>query len=251
MAKQGHVLASLATAEELRNPLASIDTSCWLGNSIRGWHVLCLAAGGGRHSVLYRAAGAIVTVVDISQGMLDLDRQAIRELNYDVRLIQASMSAMPMLRDQEFDLVIHPVSTCYVAEIEPVFREVSRVLKMDGLYISQHKQPINVQASLYMREGHYCIETELGKPGNPTDPRSPSPVREPYTIEYAHSLHSLVGGICRSGMVIEDFVEPNHAQTDAAMNTLGHRSRFAPPYLRIKARKKAPFHAKSPSLFVP
>ena len=237
MARLGHRLATVANPDELRRPLESIDPAGWLGNSIRGWNVLCLAAGGGRHSALYHAAGAFVTVVDISQGMLELDRQVSQELKFNVRLIQCSMVQMPMLQNGEFDLVIQPVSTCYVAEVAPVFAEVARVLKPQGLYISQHKQPINLQTSLKARNGKYIIDTEIGQPAIPASDDDPGPLREPRTLEIAHSLESIVGGICRNGMVIEDVVEPNHANLQSVMDTIGHRSRYVSPYLRIKARK--------------
>ena len=238
MARTGHILAKTVTAEELSRPLAIVDGAGWLGGSIRGWNVLCLAAAGGRHSALYHAAGANVTVLDISDGMLELDRRVSQELKFNVRLIHGSMLDMPMLRDAEFDLVIQPVSTCYVPDVARVFAEVSRVLKPNGLYISQHKQPINLQASLKTQNGKYAIETELGTVAIAAKADEPSPLREPSTREFAHSLESILGGICKSGMVIEDIQEPNHANQDASIDTMGHRSRFVPPYLRIKARKK-------------
>jgi len=239
MARTGHVLASVATPEELRRPLELIDTSGWLGGSIRGWNVLCLAAGGGRHSALYHAAGANVTVVDLSDGMLELDRQVSQELRFNVRLIQCSMVSLPMLLDSEFDLVVQPVSSCYVTDVAPVFAEVARVLKPNGLYISQHKQPISLQSSLKTRDGKYTIDTEVDQPALPAKSDAPSPLREPNTLEIAHSLDAILGGICRSGLVIEDVSEPVHAKLQSNADTMGHRSRFAPPYLRIKARKPA------------
>jgi hypothetical protein len=39
--------------------------------------------------------------------------------------------------------------------------------------------------------------------------------------------------------VIEDMSEPMHARADAAVGSFGHRSRFVPPYVRIKARRTA------------
>ena len=251
MARSGHVLATVATPDELRRPLETIDASGWLGGSIRGWHVLCLAAGGGRHSALYHAAGAIVTVVDISPGMLELDRQISLELKFNVRLIQCSMVDMSMLQDDEFDLVVHPVSTCYVADVVPVFAEVARVLKPNGLYISQHKQPTNLQTSLNVRDGKYVIDTEIGHAAIPAKADSLNPLRDPSTLEIAHSLESLLGGICRNGMVIEDVVEPNHANRLALSDTMGHRCRFVSPYLRIKARKKSVASTRNSSLILP
>jgi hypothetical protein len=41
-----HVLTKPASDEELSKPLSIVDGIGWLGNSIQGWNVLCLAAGG-------------------------------------------------------------------------------------------------------------------------------------------------------------------------------------------------------------
>jgi SAM-dependent methyltransferase len=171
--------------------------------------------------------------------MLELDRQMAVAKKFDVRLFQASMTSMPMLRDGEFDLVIHPVSTCYVQDIQPMFREVARVLKPGGLYVSQHKQPMNLQCSLEPRAGHYVVEHPPSSSQSVTPSVGPSRLREPGTREFAHSLESLVGGICRAGMVIEDLVEPRHGKPDQAMGSFAHRCLYIPPYIRIKARRPA------------
>lgn len=239
MARGQHVLAQPVTPDELKRPLEIVDGRGWLGNSIRGWNVLCLAAGGGRHSILYSAAGAQVTVVDISDGMLELDRAACEHYKFSARLIQASMLSMPMLQDGEFDLVIHPVSTCYVRTLAPVFQEVSRVLRPGGLYISQHKSPFNLQTSLVTQQGRYWIETEVGSVATPVARNQSSPLRETDANETAHSLEDILGGICRAGMVIEDLSEPDHVKQDAAFDSSGHRARFIRPYLRVKARRAA------------
>jgi len=44
----------------------SVDQCGWLGGSVSGKRILCLAAGGGRHSVLFASDDAIVTVVDLN-----------------------------------------------------------------------------------------------------------------------------------------------------------------------------------------
>lgn len=237
MARMAHPLAQPVREEELRDPLRVVDEVGWLGGDIRGWRVLCLAAAGGRHSILYASAGAEVTVVDISPGMLELDRQMAALRRIPLRLFQASMTSMPMLEAAEFDLVIHPVSTCYLADLGQVFHEVSRVLRPGGLYVSQHKHPMNLQASLLPVAGKYVIEHPSTAATCVSGVQGPSRLREPGTHEFVHSLDSLLGGICRAGMVIEDFVEPRHAQPDKPPGTFGHRCSFIPPYLRVKARK--------------
>lgn len=237
MVQQEHFLTQPVSQEELQAPLQTLDAKGWLGGNIRGWKVLCLAAGGGRQGPLYAAAGADVTVFDISPAMLELDRRVCHSLGIHYRTIQGTMVNLTMFDDSEFDLVAHPVSTCYVSNVERVFQEVARVLRPGGLYVSQHKQPANVQSSLGLIHGRYVFEQPIGGRASPAPIDSPSLLREPNTVEFAHSLDHLIGGICRAGMVIEAFSEPDHASRDGAPGSMGHRSQFIPPYLRIKARK--------------
>ena len=227
-----------ARDEDFANPLAVVDAVGWLNGDIRGQRVLCLAAGGGRQSALYAAAGGRVTVVDISAAMLELDRQVATERGLEIRTVQASMDSLPMLGDAEFDLVIHPVSTCYLPRIGPVYREVARVLRAGGLYISQHKQPTSLQADIVSGARGYELVEPYYRSG-PLPPVHGSRHREAGTLEYLHRWEELIGFMCRSGFVIEDLIEPFHAAPDAAPGDFGHRSRFTAPYVRIKARRTA------------
>lgn len=232
-----------ASDAELADPLGTLDPIGWLGGNVKGKRLLCLAAGGGRQSALYSAAGAVVTVVDISPAMLELDRQVARRRGLSPRLIQASMDRLDMLADGSFEIVVHPVSSCYVPDVTRVFREVARVLVPGGLYISQHKSPISLQVS-HSRDvsSHYRIEHEYYRDTAIPPVTKPSSatkrLREPGAVEYLHRYEQIIGGICRSGMVIEDFIEPLHVDRDAPADSFGDRARFVAPYLRVLARRR-------------
>ncbi|GIW98669.1 MAG: SAM-dependent methyltransferase [Pirellulaceae bacterium] len=238
MAHSFHILTQPVRPQELQNPLRTVDPVRWLGDSIRGWNVLCLAAGGGRHGPLYAAAGARVTVVDLSPAMLERDRQVAAELRLSLQTIETSMDDLRMLGDATFDLVIHPVSTCYLPSLERLFPEVARVTRPGGLYISQHKQPTNLQASLESHLGQYVIEHSYYDPRPVPPAKQPSKLREPGTREYVHRWETLLGGICRAGFTIEDVTEPFHARADAPIGSFHHRCHYIPPYIRIKARRQ-------------
>ncbi|MGE5192619.1 MAG: class I SAM-dependent methyltransferase, partial [Deltaproteobacteria bacterium] len=81
MASAGSRFARVATDDECRQPLATLDGRGWLPPSVAGVQVLCLAAGGGWQSVLYASAGAHVTVVDLSPEMLRQDVQEAARRN--------------------------------------------------------------------------------------------------------------------------------------------------------------------------
>jgi len=236
LARAGKRFTRAASDEEFHQPLALLDGSGWLSPSLQGKKLLCLAAGGGRHAPLYAAAGADVTVIDISGAQLELDREVAAERKLDLRAIEASMDDMPMLTDAEFDIVVHPVSTCYVSDITAVFREIARVSCQGGLYISQHKQPASLQADVQPSAAGYELVEPYDHIG-PLPPISGSPHREEGTLEFLHRWESLVGGMCRAGFVIEDLMEPGHGDPAAPLGSFRHRSRYVAPYVRIKARR--------------
>ncbi|MDA7858396.1 class I SAM-dependent methyltransferase [Mariniblastus sp.] len=237
LAKKQDRLAKPARDVDFQNPLQSVDGPGWLGGDIRGQRVLCLAAGGGRQGPIYAAAGAIVTVVDISPAMLELDRRVAGQRQLNLQTIEASMDNLAALKNDSFEIVIHPVSTCYVQNVVPVYQEVARVLCADGIYISQHKQPTSLQASLDAEQGKYRIE----HPYYDSAPLPPSPhpnlIREDGTLEYVHRWEQLLGEMCRAGLIIEDITEPMHAKPDSESNSFAHRCQFLAPYIRIKARR--------------
>src|SRR5262245_7814788 len=235
-AAKGERFTLPARDEDFRDPLGKVDQLGWLGGNIRSKSLLCLAAGGGKHGPLYAAAGASVTVVDLSPAMLELDRQVAAERRLPLRTVEASMENLSMLATGEFDIVIHPVSTCYVPEIEPVYREVARVTRTGGLYISQHKSPTSLQAAVEPSPSGFELIEPYYREG-PLPPVIGSPHREAGTLEYLHRWEDLLGLLCRAGFVIEDLVEPLHARLDAQYGSFEHRSRWIAPYVRLKARR--------------
>ena len=247
LAVRGAALARPAVDEAFGDPRGWLGSGGATGSAGRPWlparldglHVLCLAAGGGKHGPLYAAAGAKVTVVDLSPVMLDLDRQVARERKLQLEILQGSIDDLSMLAHRSFDVVIHPVSTCYVPDVGRVFHEVARVTKPGGRYVSQHKSPASLQATI---EPNAAGRYDLRVPVTHTDPLSPEPpsrLREPGTHEFIHSLAALFGGICAAGFVIEDVSEPDHTQPDAGVGTFAHRASFLPPYVRVLARRVA------------
>ena len=246
LAKAHDALASPARDEAFIDPRNWLGTGGpadrpWLPPSLRGLEVLCLAAGGGKHGPIYAAAGASVTVVDLSASMLDLDRQVARERKLHLELIQSSMDELTMLKNDYFDLVIHPVSSCYLHSLKQVFSEIARVCRPSGLYMSQHKSPRSLQSSLQPNlDGRYELlfpERQSADNSGALPPAPPSRLREAGTDEFVHSLTDILGGICRAGFSIEDFFEPNEGDQEAVRGSFTHRAAFLPPYIRILARK--------------
>jgi ubiquinone/menaquinone biosynthesis C-methylase UbiE len=251
LAEKKHRFTRPAKNEDLVDPLATVDAVGWLGGDIRGLNLLCLAAGGGKHSVIYATAGANVTVVDISPAMLEMDRQVAAEKELDIRTVEGSMDDLGMFGEADFDLVIHPVSTCYLPSIAPVYQAVARVLRVGGLYISQHKQPVSLQSDQHPSAAGYEISEPYYRQAALPKVVG-SLLREEGTLEYLHRWEELLGDLCRCGFVIEDLTEPVHARQDAEHGSFGHRASYIAPYVRIKARRlNADYLQPTPRVILP
>lgn len=226
-----------ATDQDFLNPLAAVDDCGWLGGDVRGRRVLCLAAGGGKHGPLLAAAGAEVTVVDLSPAMLEQDRRVAAARGLRLRTVEASIDDLSVLPEVGFNIVIQPVSTCYVPDVAAVYRAVARVTAPGGLYISQHKQPASLQAAAQPAGLGYALIEPYYRTGPLPSAMDGLGHREGGTLEFLHRWGELLGGLCRSGFVLEDLVEPRHADPRAEPGSFGHRCCYLPPFVTFKARR--------------
>ena len=252
LARADSQFARVASDEECGHPLLALDRRGWLPGSVKGLNVLCLAAGGGWQSILYAVAGANVTVVDLSPEMLQRDQQQAEIRKVQVNTMCASMTDLTELDNERFDIVHHPVSSCYIPRLSDVYSEVARVLKTGGLYISQHKQPTSLQLVERDPRSRYVI----GIPYYHVDPLpavQDRAYREDGAVEYLHRWEQLVGELCRSGFVIEDLNEPRRGDPLAKPGDFRHRGMYVAPYVRIKARRQPPRRdvADAPTLWLP
>ena len=236
-ARQGLLHTRTARDDEFDDPLKTINGRGWIDGALDGKHVLCLAGGGGLQAPLYAAAGAKVTVVDISPEMLEQDRCVALERGLELQTVAASMDDLPMLANASFDLVTQPVSTCYVPSLAKVYDEIARVLRVGGQYLSQHKQPANLQAAPTPFPSGYAVTENYYAKGPVPPMHGEFEHREKGALEFVHRWEEIVGGLCRSGFVIEDLAEPKHGDPAAEPGTFRHRSQYIPPYVAIKARR--------------
>jgi 2-polyprenyl-3-methyl-5-hydroxy-6-metoxy-1,4-benzoquinol methylase len=93
---------------------------------LEGLAVLCLASGGGQQGPILAAAGARVTVLDNSPLQLAQDQLVAEREQLEIATTKGDMADLSVFSDETFDLIVHPVSNCFVPNILPVWRESSR-----------------------------------------------------------------------------------------------------------------------------
>ena len=113
----------------------------WLGD-IRGKNILCLASGGGQQAPILAAAGAKVIVFDNSDEQLKKDEELAEEYDLDIEIVRGNMQDLSCFVDKSFDVIIHPISNCFIDDIHPVWKESYRVLRKNGVLLSDIVNPI-------------------------------------------------------------------------------------------------------------
>ena len=197
----------------------------WFGN-LAGKKILGLASGGGQQMPVFTALGAICTVLDYSPLQLESERLVAEREGYEIRIIRGDMTKPLPFEDEEFDIVFHPVSNCYVEEVRPIWKECLRVLKNGGLLLSGVDHYIN-----YIVDGEEKqIINEL--PFNPL--RNPQQMKqleeEDAGVQFSHSLEEQIGGQLEAGFILTALYEDTNGQ--GRLHELN-----IPTFLAMRARK--------------
>ncbi len=108
---------------------------------LAGLAVLGLASGGGQQGPLLAAAGAKVTVLDLSPEQLAQDRRVAERDRLDLTTVEGDMRDLARFADGSFGLVFHPCSNGFVPDVRPVWREAFRVLRSGGVLLSGFANP--------------------------------------------------------------------------------------------------------------
>ena len=197
----------------------------WFGD-LKGKKILGLASGGGQQMPIFAALGAECTVLDYSEKQLESEKLVSEREGYDIRIIRADMTKRLPFEDEEFDLIFHPVSNCYVKEVKPIWKECFRVLKKGGELLSGVDHYIN-----YVVDGD---EKEIVN-SLPFDPLINEKHREQLEaddagMQFSHTLEEQIGGQLEAGFTLLELYEDTNGE--GRLHELN-----IPTYLAMRARK--------------
>lgn len=117
------------------NPLVALEEPQLIDllGDVRGKDLLDLGCGTGRHAVRLAQEGAHVTALDFSDGMLAVVR---RKPGADqLKLVQHDLRQWLPFNDGVFDRLICCLVLDHITNLEPLFREMRRVLRGNGMAI--------------------------------------------------------------------------------------------------------------------
>lgn len=172
---------------------------CWFGD-LNGKKVLGLASGGGQQMPIFAALGAQCTVLDYSLKQLSSEKMVAQREGYSISIIRADMTKPLPFQDEEFDLIFHPVSNCYVEDVKPIFKECYRVLKHGGILLSGLDNGVN-----------YLVDDDEERivnkmPFNPL--KNPEQMKQledaDCGVQFSHTIEEQIGGQLDAGFILKD-----------------------------------------------
>ena len=179
----------------------------WFGD-LKGKKVLGLAAGGGQQMPVFAALGAECTVLDYSPKQIESEQMIAEREGYSIRIIRGDMTQRLPFEDEEFDLIFHPVSNCYVQEVKPIWRECFRVLKPGGSLLSGTDHYVN-----------YIVDDKEERIVNhlPFDPlKDPEQMKQLEAddagVQFSHSLEEQINGQLEAGFTLMELYEDTNGQ---------------------------------------
>jgi len=177
---------------------------------LKGLDVLCLASGGGQQAPILAAAGANVTVLDLSPAQLEQDRLVAEREGLFMRIVEGSMDNLLMFDDQEFDLIFHPISNLFCPEVRPVWRETYRVLRSGGHLLAGFVNPVIYLFDNDLEEkGIYQLKYSLpySDVSCLTQEERDKYFGKGAALEFSHTLEDQIGGQTDVGFHIIGFYE--------------------------------------------
>lgn len=179
----------------------------WFGD-IKGKKLLGLASGGGQQMPVFCAAGADCTVMDLSDRQLESERMVSEREGYAISIVKADMTERFPFDDETFDIIFHPVSNCYIKDVQHVWNECFRVLKRGGILLAGMDNGFNF---LFDDEG---TEVKYTLPFDPlSNPEQMKDLQDTDSgVQFSHTLEEQLGGQLRAGFVLTDLYEDTNGE---------------------------------------
>ncbi len=199
---------------------------------LKGKRVLELGCGKAQRCIAFARQGATAIGVDFSTEMIDGAKRLCEREGVRVELRRSDLADLAFLRVDSVDLVFSAYALTYGRDVERVFRQAHRVLKVGGSLVFSLRHPL------------YDIFDDNDVHGPPVVARSyfdratSSEDRGGEIVElHHHTLADLLLGLVRSGYRIDTVIEP---EPMPGPPHLAHHpaSHFVPRALVVRARKE-------------
>lgn len=236
-AEQYQASANLPTDVVTYGPDLPTEAELRLLGDVKGKRVLELGCGAAQSSIVFAKHGATAVGVDFSGTQLAIARELAEREEVRVELRQGDMADLAFLRADSIDLVFSAFAFGYVEDLNRVFRQVHRVLKVGAPLVFSLPHPahhmLDEGSSHGSGEGGFAIRRSY------FDRR---PVTSSWggitTTAYHHTFADLYMGLIRSSYRVDLVLEPEPAIGAPRSPWWRESMAYVPPALIMRARKE-------------
>jgi SAM-dependent methyltransferase len=130
-----------------------------------------------------------------------------------IELVRGDMKDLSVFKNKSFDLIFHPVSNCFIDDVQPVWKECYRVLKKGGVLLSGFCNPLLFIFDFDIWDRNSKLKVKYKIPYSDLEqlPKAQlnKRIKNLLPLEYGHSLQSQIGGQLKAGFLLADFYEDN------------------------------------------
>ena len=225
--------------EHLRNPKTNfyhkyIEKQAMISilkSVVKNKDVLDLGCGSGVFTKKVYSMGTKSMVgLDISEGLINIAKKE----NPRIKFYIGNASKTPF-KNSQFDLITSSLMIQYLKNLEPAFKEVSRILKKGGFFIFSISHPlVGLLSKIKIKnKKRMCIEPYFQNRRVVWEIADGAEV-----VDYQHTFESIIEPLVNSGFIIEKSIEPRPPKKSEKVNKeIFERTSNYPSVLIIKARK--------------
>jgi SAM-dependent methyltransferase len=224
--------AQLPTDVAHYGPDIGTETEFRLLGSLAAKRVLELGCGGAQCSIAFAKQGATAIGIDFSAEMLAFARRLCDREEVRVELRHGDLADLAFLRADSIDLVFSAYTFGYVEDLNRVFRQVHRVLKVGGPLVFSLPHPAydmiddDAQPPLLVRRSYF----------------DRSPIDYMWNgiafTDYHHTFGDLFTALTRASFAIDTVLEPEPTSGGPRSQFWRDTFRYVPRTLIIRARKQ-------------
>jgi SAM-dependent methyltransferase len=224
--------AQLPTSVAHYGPDIPTEAQLHLLGDLRGKRVLELGCGGAQCSVAFAKQGATAIAVDFSAEQLAFARRLCDREEVRVELRLGDLADLAFLRADSIDLVFSAYAFGYVEDLNRVFRQVHRVLKVGSPLVfslphpaydmidDDRESPLTIGRSYFEKTP---IDYEVGGIA---------------FTDYHHTLGDLYMGLLRASYRVDLIMEPQPNRDGPRSQDWREAFLTVPRTLIIRARKE-------------
>lgn len=196
---------------------------------LEGVKILGLASGGAQQMPVFAALGAQVTVLDYSESQLESEHSFAAQAGYEIEIVRADMTKPFPFAPEQFDLIFHPVSNCYIEDVCHVWLECHRVLREGGVLLAGMDNGLS-----------YLVDETETEPLVLSNKLPFHPLKNPVhmektmadggSVQFSHSMEEQIGGQLQAGLLLTNLLEDRDCG--------GLLAQYAPQYLLTRAIKR-------------